>query len=219
MTDERAPMQDSWNRTQGESATRWVAIFCLLLGLSAGPRALPQAMVHSGIPDIENIEQVLPPVRGLLLSEEPHGVPNEGPVVPDQDSLNEVQLIATALSWLGTPYRAGGYSKSGVDCSGFLSNVLMTSMPEKAPFPRTSEDYAHWGYPTKVIEPGCILLFARNNVIYHVGIALSESTFIHAASEGARTGVIISSLFEGNWRSRLHSVRCLYPGSEIDAGQ
>jgi cell wall-associated NlpC family hydrolase len=36
---------------------------------------------------------------------------------------------------------------------------------------------------------------------------LSETTFIHAASEGARTGVIISSLSDGSWQRRLYAVR------------
>jgi cell wall-associated NlpC family hydrolase len=59
------------------------------------------------------------------------------------------------------------------------------------------------------MSPGDILLFARDGAIYHVGIALSASTFIHSASEGERQGVIISSLGDGNWRARLVGIRRL----------
>ncbi|MFZ3110806.1 MAG: hypothetical protein WA234_09000 [Rectinemataceae bacterium] len=43
--------------------------------------------------------------------------------------------------------------------------------------------------------------------MYHVGLALSADTFIHASSEGSRTGVIISSIHEGSWAKRLAGAR------------
>ncbi|MCE5256293.1 MAG: C40 family peptidase [Spirochaetaceae bacterium] len=178
------------------------------------PGLATQEMVHNGPVVIDDIEKVLPPVRGIGYDELTDGIPDKGAITPDFKAINGIDFIAVALSWLGTPYRAGGFSRSGVDCSGFLSNVLMATMPELGPFPRKSEDYASWGYKAEAMEPGDILLFAWGGNIYHVGIALSDSTFIHAASEGAKTGVIISSLWEGHWRTRLCGVRQPYPDDE-----
>lgn len=128
---------------------------------------------------------------------------------PDVSSLEGISLIAGALAWLGTPYQLGGFSRTGVDCSGFIHNVLNAAVPEMGPFPRQSSGYATFGLGATTIEPGDILLFAQEEVIYHVGLALSESSFIHSASEGARTGVIISSMSEGGWSARLYGIRKL----------
>jgi len=187
---------------------------CVFLALRAAARLPAQTMVHSGEVVIGDIETVLPPVRGIGYDEIPQGIPDEGAVTPDLESLDGIDFIANALSWLGTPYKAGGFSRAGVDCSGFLTNVLIAAMPELGPFPRKSDAYAAWGFKVDTIEPGDILIFARGGAVYHVGIALSDSTFIHAASEGARTGVIISSLWEGNWRARLYAVRRLYQNTK-----
>ena len=58
-----------------------------------------------------------------------------------------------------------------------------------------------------LIEPGDILVFAEAGKIFHVGIALSENSFIHAASDGPRKGVIISGLHESYWSQRLSGIR------------
>ena len=64
------------------------------------------------------------------------------------------------------------------------------------------------------IRPGDILLFGAGARIAHVGIALSADSFIHAASEGPRTGVIISSLDESSWREDLVTARRIKEGRE-----
>lgn len=164
----------------------------------------------AGLPQAPlDLAAMLPPVRGLEFNEPYPDLNDRGPVAVEPASEEGLAMIAEALAWLGTPYRLGGFSKAGVDCSGFLYNVLRTTVPELGPFPRRSDEYAGFGAKSEGIAPGDVLLFAREGDIYHVGIALSESTFIHSASEGGRTGVIISSLYEGNWRRRLYGVRRL----------
>ena len=46
---------------------------------------------------------------------------------PEAASLEEITLIAEALAWLGTPYLPGGFSRSGADCSGFISSLLQSA--------------------------------------------------------------------------------------------
>jgi cell wall-associated NlpC family hydrolase len=170
-----------------------------------------QELPTYSIPPADELSAFLPIVRGLDFDDPRPQIQDKGPIAHNSAEEEDVLLIAEALDWLGTPYMVGGFSRSGVDCSGFLYKILRTAMPELAPFPRKSEDYARFGAETAAIEPGDILLFAEDEAIYHVGLALSATTFIHAASEGARTGVIISSLDEGNWRARLYGARRIRP--------
>lgn len=116
-------------------------------------------------------------------------------------------VVAEALSWLGVPYRFGGESKAGVDCSGFVSEVLKASGICAEP-PRKSADYARFGTVVEgKVAPGDILVFGHGGKTDHVGIALSEDAFVHAASEGPRRGVVISSLSEPAWSGKLLAAR------------
>jgi hypothetical protein len=156
-----------------------------------------------------DISKLMPPIRGIPKDVFPQGIPDKGSVIPAKIDEDYLCVIPTALSWLGTPYLAGGYSKRGVDCSGFVFEVLEKSIPEMGPFPRTSREFDAVGLKIEVksIQPGDILVFEDGGIIDHVGLALSRSTFIHSASEGTSTGVIISGLHEGHWGERLYDVR------------
>ncbi|MDP2790295.1 MAG: C40 family peptidase [Rectinemataceae bacterium] len=178
----------------------------LSLGLFLGMGNL-QAQEIQNSQNIQDISQLLPPVRGLGFDELRADVNDRGILVADPRAVERISLIANALSWLGTPYLYGGRSRSGADCSGFLGSILASALTGSGPFPRKTDEYASFGIGTAAIEPGDILLFALDGDIYHVGLALSADTFIHAASEGSRTGVIISSLHEGSWSKRLAGAR------------
>ena len=118
-----------------------------------------------------------------------------------------ILVVAEALAWRGAPYLYGGTTRGGVDCSGFVSAVL-TAAAACADPPRRSSAFANFGLPVDgPVEPGDILLFGKGGRVDHVGIALSERAFIHSVSEGPTTGVIISSLDDESWRSRLIAVR------------
>jgi probable lipoprotein NlpC len=125
-----------------------------------------------------------------------------------------MKVVAQALSWRGAPYRFGGHTRKGVDCSGFVHEVLVAAgVP--GPLPRKSSSFQGFGEEVGGgVEPGDILLFAGSGSVDHVGIALSDEAFIHAASEGPRTGVIVSSLEEETWKSRFVAARRIVGGME-----
>ncbi len=150
---------------------------------------------------------VLPVARGIPF--EPDSLfSDKAPISPDPLDESVLRIVAEALRWKGVPYLYGGASMSGTDCSGYVGAVLAKATGKGSIFPRSSSDFAFFGVKASVpMSPGDILLFARGGEIYHVGIALSSSTFIHSASEGERQGVIVSSLDDGNWRSRLVGIR------------
>ncbi len=111
-------------------------------------------------------------------------------------------VIKTAKQYAGVPYRYGGVSTSGMDCSGFIYTVAREAAGIQ--LPRTAA--AMYSFcrivPDDKKEPGDILFFKDGGKITHAGLYLGNNQFIHAASEGPSTGVIVSSLNKPSWRKR-----------------
>ncbi|MBP2617537.1 C40 family peptidase [Chryseobacterium jejuense] len=126
-------------------------------------------------------------------------------------SINDV--LKDAEKYLGTPYRFGGNTSSGFDCSGFTVKVF-----EENAFnlPRRSSDQAETGKNIDIrdVKPGDLLFFATagGSRVSHVGIVHDigpdgEVKFIHASTS---KGVVISSLNEKYWnKAYLHAQRVL----------
>ncbi len=122
-------------------------------------------------------------------------------------------LLNNAEKYLGVPYRLGGNTKQGLDCSGL---ALVVFQDYKIKLPRQSSEQANFGknIDTKEIKPGDLLFFATSggNRVSHVGIVHSiekdgEIKFIHSSTS---KGVIISSLNEKYWnKTYLHAQRVL----------
>lgn len=101
--------------------------------------------------------------------------------------------------WLGTPYRLGGTTRRGIDCSAFMQEVFAAVY--KYRIPRTSRD--QYAIAKKInskeeLREGDLVFFKiRSKQISHVGIYLADGKFAHASSS---RGVVISSLDEEYWR-------------------
>lgn len=118
-------------------------------------------------------------------------------------SRSEVRsALKAALDVMGTPYRWGGTTDNGFDCSGLIQYAYATA---GLALPRRSGDQARAGRSVGTtlddLEPGDILAFSggRNGVVTHVGLYLGNGRFIHSA----RDGVVVSSLsaddITGRW--------------------
>jgi cell wall-associated NlpC family hydrolase len=94
-------------------------------------------------------------------------------------------VVKIASNYLGVPYRTGGESTHGVDCSG-LACVVYRSVGIK--LPRTSDDQARVGAPVSRddLEPGDLVFFGYGSNVSHVGIYAGDGNFIHA-SDRARS--------------------------------
>lgn len=93
------------------------------------------------------------------------------------------QLISAAMAWLGVRYLWGGCSRSGVDCSCFVQNVLRAIGVDA---PRVTTAQMRWARPVSLAElqPGDLLFF--NNTCSdcganptHVAFALGDGRMIH----------------------------------------
>lgn len=122
-------------------------------------------------------------------------------------------LLKDAEKYLGTPYKFGGNTSSGFDCSGFTVKVFNEN---NVSLPRRSSDQAEAGKEIniKTVQPGDLLFFATagGSRVSHVGIVHSiendgEVKFIHASTS---KGVMISSLNDKYWnKAYLHAQRVL----------
>lgn len=111
-------------------------------------------------------------------------------------------IINHATNLIGTPYRWGGVTPSGFDCSGFLVYLFGK---EGKHLPRTVKDI--WNATTSVSTPsrGDLVFFQTYTTgPSHTGIYLGDGAFIHS---GTSTGVTISYLNENYWKTRYLGAR------------
>jgi lipoprotein Spr len=110
--------------------------------------------------------------------------------------------------WLYTPYKYGGMSKSGIDCSGF-SFVVMRDVYNIL-ISRTADEQYKAGEKIRDDwrKPGDLVFFknVRGHGIDHVGIYLGNNLFAHASTN---KGIIVSNLDEDYYRKRYVGI-CRY---------
>ena len=121
------------------------------------------------------------------------------------------ELITYAMSLMGTPYKYGGTSESGFDCSGFTSHVFQEF---GVPVTRSSTTQSEDGIPVSRDEaqPGDLVIFTGTNPQVrepgHVGIVISEPgdtiSFVHSSSNG---GVKVSQIEGTGYDVRFLGVR------------
>ncbi len=110
-----------------------------------------------------------------------------------------------ALAMQGKPYRYGGNTPSGFDCSGLVQYSYGRA---GARLPRNTE--ALWDssrtVPQRQTRPGDLLFFTQEGKrSSHVGIYLGNDRFVHAPSSGKR--VVVASLADPYWRRHFEGAR------------
>lgn len=110
------------------------------------------------------------------------------------DATSNLKLYKFIYEWIGTPYRFGGNTAKGIDCSAFAKTiydkVFNTSIL------RNSRDIFSMVNPLSKdeLKEGDLVFFKiKSRSITHVGVYLGENRFAHASTS---RGVIISNLNE-----------------------
>lgn len=114
------------------------------------------------------------------------------------------ELKKEVSAWLGTPYRYGGDSRSGVDCSGFVHAIFLSVYDIQ--LPRTSKEIyrACTAVDIKKIREGDLVFFNYTGKgVSHVGIYLGNGKYVHASTQ---KGVVISDL--NNAYTRKNFIGC-----------
>lgn len=98
--------------------------------------------------------------------------------------------------WHSVRYQLGGLSKSGIDCSGFVSVVYRHGFGIH--LPRTTAQQVKLGRSVSPhrLRPGDLVFFKTGQTKRHVGIYIGGRRFIHASTT---KGVTSSSLDNPYW--------------------
>ena len=117
------------------------------------------------------------------------------------EEIEDEKLFSFIDSWYGTPYRYGGFSKEGVDCSGF-TQAFMSSIYNIS-IPRISAEQYNQSkrISRKELEEGDLVFFKTSGrTVSHVGIYLRNNKFVHASTSA---GVIINDLDDDYYARRF----------------
>jgi cell wall-associated NlpC family hydrolase len=115
------------------------------------------------------------------------------------------QILLEVIKFLNTPYKYGGNSENGIDCSGFTKQIYSNAM--KIDLPRSAKEQYDVGEQVDGdLDFGDLVFFntRRRSNPGHVGLYIGDNQFIHASR---KLGVTISSLEETYYKKRYVGAR------------
>lgn len=127
---------------------------------------------------------------------------------PARDAGPGARIVASALAQLGRPYRHGGSTPAGFDCSGLVQYAHGAAGIR---VPRTTDDQHDAARSVKLgkLAPGDVLFFRIDSrKVSHVAIYTGDGRFVHAPDAGKV--VEIRRLDEPYYRERVVGAGRLY---------
>ena len=130
--------------------------------------------------------------------------------------VNGVKVIKIAARYKGVPYRAGGTTPRGFDCSGFTQFVFNKI---GITLPRVAQDQLKWTTPisAKNARPGDLVFYMSGNYAYHVSIYAGNGMIWHSP----RTGEHVEKVNIGSHKVKYGKVPAsvLVPGLQDHLSQ
>lgn len=116
-------------------------------------------------------------------------------------------VIIEIIRYLNTPYKYGGTSEKGIDCSAFTQNVFLSSL--NIELPRSAREQFTVGEPVTNradLKFGDLVFFNTRRRVRpgHVGIYIGDQYFAHASRSH---GVVVSSMQDGYYDKRYMGAR------------
>jgi len=108
-------------------------------------------------------------------------------------------IMEEAQKYVGVPYRFGGMTPRGFDCSGFIHYVFNK---KGVVLPRAADEQYGTGKKISVnlLEPGDLVFFTTyESGVSHSGLYLGDGYFISATSS---RGVAVTTMKNGYWHDR-----------------
>ncbi|MCI0510620.1 MULTISPECIES: NlpC/P60 family protein [Chromohalobacter] len=105
-------------------------------------------------------------------------------------------LLSEHRRWVGTPYRLGGTTQRGIDCSALMQHVYSEAF--QVSLPRTTEQQMQEGrrVPRSELAAGDLVFFRSPGPYNHVGVYVGDGYFLHASTS---QGVKLSRLDNVYW--------------------
>ncbi|MFN5850107.1 MAG: C40 family peptidase, partial [Chitinophagales bacterium] len=132
-------------------------------------------------------------------------------------------VISVGKTFLGIPYRWGGTTENGFDCSGFIRHIFDWFGVR---LPRTSREMAHVGsYVSRnELQKGDLIFFSGRNVnsgvIGHIGIVVEvTSEAVKMMHSSSSKGVHIEELDKSEYFSKRYMTARRLPLNEMQSNK
>lgn len=134
-------------------------------------------------------------------------VSGAGDSAPQTLRVRASELVVSAMSALGVPYRRGGNTfESGFDCSGFVRAIYQQTLGLLLPRRAAEQAAATHPIARDDLQPGDLVFFhTMRNAFSHVGIYVGDFKFIHSPKPGA--AVRIEDMRTSYWNRRFDGAR------------
>lgn len=136
------------------------------------------------------------------------GLGGLGPSVPV--GADREAVVRTAYRLLGTPYRFGGATPDGFDCSGYVAYVYSEAVGLSLPhYTGAQIQEGRPLAPAELLPADLVFFRIGGRTPLHVGIYLGQNQFIHAPSRDGE--VSVERLDHPYWKQRYKTARRLLP--------
>lgn len=174
----------------------------ILATLPRGSRLLPEGRAEDGW-------------QGVLLADGRRGAVRAGQLSPlpegrlREDAFRR-RVVERAMSYLGAPYRWGGKSPQGIDCSGLCSMAYLMCGVTIFRDSALKEGFPVQKIPLENAGPGDLLYFPG-----HIAMYLGEGRYIHSTGRPGSDGVVLNSLDPASPDYREDLAQSLYTAGSI----
>jgi cell wall-associated NlpC family hydrolase len=104
-------------------------------------------------------------------------------------AVRSAKVMRTGNSLQGVPYRYGGTTPRGFDCSGFTSYVYR-KVGVRLPHSATGQMYKARKISRSQARKGDLVFFRSGGRAYHVGIYAGNNRVLHSPRPGQRVGTV-----------------------------
>lgn len=202
MTTVVTPFRLAIRRTVAKAGPALVVMLAVTSGACAVRAGVPRPFPGASLPPGA---REAPTDRVEVPSDQPATPPTVDPFPEPTAPPTFAAAVATALEYLGVPYRNGGSDPSGFDCSGFVQYVFARI---GAMLPREVRDQYRVGRKIDFddVRAGDLLFFETvSRGASHVGMALGDGRFVHAPS--SRGVVRVEPYTASYWARRFVGAR------------